>query len=302
MSPRYPLIIQPSDLPPLPSSENIILLDATYHLDPSRDPRTEYEQRHLPGARFWSLKDVSEPHPLGFKLMLPSSERFVRYVTELGITKDTHVIVYDTQGIWSAPRTVFTFLAYGHENVSLLVGGLPAAIDAGIAMESGRPKTVESPTPYPPVTLRPNYIASFDDIQSISANDATVSEQRIVDARGARYFVEGRIPTSKSLPWGVLLDTVRRQNTDNLLKGEEATYSKLPSEDALRERLSNALGEEEADKVWSGQVQLVNTCGSGITAVILWIALTQLGIHSKVYDESWGAYSKRQDAVIEKDH
>lgn len=104
-----PLIISPTD--PILSEPNIVVLDATwlYEPEPPRDALKEFEERRLPNARFWSLDDVSEPHPDGYVLMLPSAERFAAFAGEHGILPESHVVVYDGEGVFSAPRTAFTF-------------------------------------------------------------------------------------------------------------------------------------------------------------------------------------------------
>lgn len=108
------LVITPSLLPPLPPhpASNVVILDATFLFQPTpadRDPKLEFYARHLAGARFWSLKDVSEPSDR-FVLVFPSPERFAAAASAAGIDEDTWVIVYDSEGSFSAPRTVFTFL------------------------------------------------------------------------------------------------------------------------------------------------------------------------------------------------
>ena len=120
MTAPIPLILTPVDLAVLLAQpgHRIVLLDATYLYKPdppTRDAYAEYVQHRLPNARFWSLVEVSEPHPLGFKLMLPSSEGFAQYASSRGIEPEDHVVVYDTVGAFSSPRTVFTFLVcHGH--------------------------------------------------------------------------------------------------------------------------------------------------------------------------------------------
>ncbi|WVQ84967.1 hypothetical protein IAT38_007131 [Cryptococcus sp. DSM 104549] len=286
-STTFPLILEPSDLPQLPST-SLILLDATYlHLPspPTRDPRSEYLQRRLPGARFWSLKDVSDPHELGFKLMFPSAERFAKQAGELGIEKDSWVVVYDTEGAFSAPRTVFTFLAYGHERVSLLNGGLPAAVDAGIELETGDPTHSTQPTSYPIPNLHLDWIASYADIRKTSTTPQASAERVIVDARNTSNFVAGHIPRSFSLPWRDLLVSVPRKREGVRVTGEGDTYHRLPREGEVRQKLDEALGEEKAAGVWSGETKVINSCGGGLSAAILWLSLWRLGIHSELYDE-----------------
>lgn len=109
-SPQVPLLISPTS--PFLADPSAVILDATWLYgapSPSGDAFTEYLSKRIPRARFWSLDEMSEPNSDGFKYMLPSAERFARAAGEHGITKSSHVIIYDTQGAFSAPRTAFTF-------------------------------------------------------------------------------------------------------------------------------------------------------------------------------------------------
>lgn len=166
IDPTSPLLVDPS----------VVLLDATWlygAADPSGEAYEAYQTKRIPGARFWSMAEMSEPNVDGFKYMLPSAERFARACSEHGITRSSHVVVYDTQGAFSAPRTVFTFFvsrishvdgyycimkrfyiqAYGHEKVSLVDGGLYRAADEGVQLDFGPPQPFEVRI-YPALCIR----------------------------------------------------------------------------------------------------------------------------------------------------
>ena len=105
-----PLILPPTS--PLLSQPDAVILDASwlYQPPPGRNAYEEFKRGpRFPGARWWDLDEVSEPHPDGYALMLPSPERFAKFAGEHGITPDSHVIVYDGEGIFAAPRTAWTF-------------------------------------------------------------------------------------------------------------------------------------------------------------------------------------------------
>lgn len=117
-----------------------VFLDASWLYDPppERNAKDEYTRGpRLPGARWWDLEEVSEPSV--FPLMLPSPERFAAYAAKLGIGRESWVIIYDNEGIFASPRTAWIFTVYGHERVSVINGGLKAAIQAGVQLESGPP-------------------------------------------------------------------------------------------------------------------------------------------------------------------
>lgn len=108
-----PLVIPPTS--PFLAAPDAVVLDASWLYEPDPPTRNAY-QEFLAGprflsARFWDLDAVSEPHPAGYALMLPSPERFASFAGRHGITKSSHVIVYDSEGIFSAPRTAWTFKA-----------------------------------------------------------------------------------------------------------------------------------------------------------------------------------------------
>lgn len=106
-----PLIIDPTS--PLLSDPNVVILDASWLYQPDPPTRNAYKEfvagPRFPNARFWDLDAVSEPHPDGYILMLPSPERFAEFAGKHGISKNSHVVVYDSEGIFSSPRTVWTF-------------------------------------------------------------------------------------------------------------------------------------------------------------------------------------------------
>lgn len=150
-----PLIIDPTSS--LLSDSEVVILDASWLYEPDPTTRDAYEEFNagprFPYARFWDLDAVSEPHPDGYSLMLPSPERFAAFAGKHGITKNSHVVVYDSEGIFSSPRTAWTFKVYGHEKVSVINGGLPRAKKEGVSLETGPPKKFEE-TQYPVPTVK----------------------------------------------------------------------------------------------------------------------------------------------------
>lgn len=143
-APSVPLIIPPTS--PLLSHPDVVILDASwlYEPPPHRDAHAEYLRGpRFPNARWWDLDAISEPHPDGYALMLPSPTRFAKFAGEHGITPDSHVVVYDGEGVFAAPRTAWTFKVYGHQRVSVIDGGLPRAIREGVALEEGEPRSWE---------------------------------------------------------------------------------------------------------------------------------------------------------------
>lgn len=308
--PTVPLVIAPKALASLIDSySKLRILDATWFMPNTNPPRNAFDEfeagPRLPKALFWNVDKVATvgesvrnlPH------MMPSSATFAEAAGEHGIEPDTHVVVYDTHGVFSAPRTAFTFKAFGHLNVSVLNGGLPAWIDNGLPTESGEPTSVTKTT-YPEPVLQDGIIRSFDEMV---ANAKMASRgQTVFDARSKGRFdgtdpeprpglSSGHIPHSLSLPFPTLLKTVSAKD------GKQ--YTVLKDQIELWRTLSDTVGGTEAlDKLRQassgGELAATNTCGSGMTAAAIWLALQEIGVQSSIYDESWMGWASRESEGV----
>ncbi|CAD6887542.1 unnamed protein product [Tilletia controversa] len=337
---RPPLLLSPAALSKAlsetSSSKAIVTLDATWfmpNLNPPRNARAEFSKGpRIPNSRFWDVDEVADKsviEGLGSALphMMPDGSTFAQAASEAGIEPETHVVVYDTHGIFSAPRTAFTFLAFGHQRVSVLDGGLPGWVASNFEVEEGEPKAqiLIQKTSYPEPTLLPNRIRSYQEMRSNAALGESRA-QAVLDARPQPRFAgtapeprpglsSGHIPASYSLPFSSLLDSK---------SADDKTYTVLKSQTDLWRVVSGALaarqsswgagagasadegGNSSVDRLrqessGQGQVAVTATCGSGMTAAVIWLALQQLGIESAIYDESWTGWASRKDSPIVKD-
>ena len=253
---------------------DIAILDGSWHLPPeNRDGAAEFLQRHIPGAQFFDINTIADTAS-GLPHMLPSDDQFTAEMRKMGIGNASRVIVYDTKGLFSAARVWWTFRVMGHDNVAVLDGGLPRWLAEGRAIETGPAR--QRPEKMFAVQRNAGMVRSIDDVRGLIGGPAA----QLVDARpGARFtgeqpeprpgLTQGHIPGAKNLPFTQLL------NADGTLK----------SEADLRVALA-AVGVDAARPV-------VASCGSGVTAAMVALALAVLGRQdAAVYDGSWAEWGR----------
>lgn len=275
-------LISASDLKSLLGAPHVKLIDATWHMPGTgRSGAADYENGHIPGAVFMDIDAVSDasiplPH------MLPPARSFAEHAGTLGITPDDHVIVYDQHGLFSAPRVWWMFRAFGHAQVSVLDGGLPAWRAIGGPVTDEVPVT--APVEYTINAAYPHLLANIEGIHAaLQAHD-----YQIADARSpSRFSGEEADPRPGVRPGH--MPGSRNVHYRTLLKADEIH---LKDPEALRETFEKA-GIDPLRPV-------ITTCGSGVTACILALGFEMLGNRQwVVYDGSWAEWGGRADTPVE---
>jgi len=290
---QHQLLLAPQDVN---ASKDAILVDATWfmpNLVPPRSGFAEWKVRRLPGARFLDLDTVAAHNDLGLKHMLPSGEVFAKACEEMGIEPGSHVVFYDTHGVFSSPRALYMFKSFGHEKASILDGGLPRWESEGLPIEAGEPGEVK-PSKYPPPELNKDAVRSYEQIVENAKLDPSTSSaaELVLDARPYGRFT-GQDPEPRASLSSGHMPHARPLPFNTLIQKNEKGYTTFLPQDKLKQVFESALGDGKDRPI-------VASCGSGMTAGTIWLAGQLLGKPVAIYDESWTGYAMRPESVIVK--
>ncbi|MFN3858220.1 MAG: 3-mercaptopyruvate sulfurtransferase [Caulobacter sp.] len=258
---------------------DIRIVDASWFLpgDP-RDPKAEYALAHIPGAVFFDIEEIVDetsdlPH------MLPSVVKFASRMRRLGIGDGARIVVYDSQGLFSAPRVWWTFRAMGHEDVVVLDGGLPKWIAEGRPIEDGTPPPRER---HFTARMNADLVRALPQVRR--AIDS--GREQLVDARPAARFT-GEAPEPRPGLRGGHMPGALNVPSSSVI-APDGTLKSAQQLEAVFAEAGVDLGRP-----------IITTCGSGITASLLALALARLGRdRTPVYDGSWAEWGGRDDTPV----
>jgi thiosulfate/3-mercaptopyruvate sulfurtransferase len=258
---------------------DVRIFDASWYLpDAKRDARAEYNAAHIPGARFFDIDEISDnrsqlPH------MAPPVEKFISRMRVMGVGDGHQVVVYDGAGLFSAARVWWLFRLMGKVDVAVLDGGLPKWI------------AEDRPVEDTPAVIKDRHMTVqrqahlVKDVTQVAAA-SKLRDYTIIDARApARFRGEaaeprqglraGHIPNSRNVPYGLLLKADGTMKAPDDLRG-----------------VFEAAGVDLTKPV-------ISSCGSGVTAAILDLALEIIGHKNhSVYDGSWTEWGMYGDLKV----
>ena len=286
MNPSVPnLLVKPAWLASRIDDLGTVVLDATLPpmVTPPVDTRARYLAQHIPGAIFFDIDELSD-HSTDLPHMLPSAEAFAESMSQMGVGNRQTIVVYEQEGVWSAPRAWWMLRTFGAQDVRILDGGLHAWIEAGLPTESG---VVQHASAIFEARFEAGAVKNFAQVQRIIAEHGQIGGSQILDARSPGRF-SGSAPDPRP---GV--------SSGHMPGAINVHYASLAEGGRMKpvEKLCELFQAKGVDLT----KPITTSCGSGVTAAVISLALELCGAKDvTLYDGSWTEYAQKPDAVIEK--
>ena len=258
-------------------NKNIKILDCSWHMPTTqRSGKLEFEQTHIPGSIFFDIDEFSDKNSEFPHTILPG-DIFSEMISNLGISNQDHIVVYDSLGIFSSPRVWWMFQYFGHKEVSILDGGLVKWLKEKKEIETGKGKKY-SKTNFK-VTENQSMLKIYDDIKDNIVNN----QFQVIDARSKGRFLgtepepranlkSGSIQNSINLPWNECIDPETKCFLDKSLLEKKFK--------ALKIKLDQPV---------------VFSCGSGVSACVIGKAFNIINNNEPIiYDGSWSEWAIKE--------
>jgi thiosulfate/3-mercaptopyruvate sulfurtransferase len=258
---------------------DVRLIDASWYFpQEDKDPLEQFRLAHIPGAVFFDIDEISDDSS-GLPHMLPSPVKFASRVRKLGLGDGSRMVIYDQLGLRSAARVWWTFRAMGHEDVVVLDGGLPKWIAEGRPITDGPPQPRER---HFTVRYSNDLVRDIGQVKRALAS----GKEQLVDARPAGRFT-GETPEPREGLRGGHMPGAFNVPASEIL-APDGTVKSAEQLKAIFEKSGVDLNRP-----------IITTCGSGITAAMLSLALARIGKDRvPVYDGSWTEWGGRQDTDV----